>query len=207
MNRVPPIQQAVTVRMGTQACRQGGVLLIPNQNAARRGGRPRRFRTPPRDPTHVFRAGSLYSRAKVTALTLPITGERQMEKHHRNREIFSFVGFGWSHSERQTFILAKIFVRTMLLVISFYLFIQMKIQSPHWKDSCCFPWPSPPTLAGKERKMSCLSDAGVRTALGTPSRAFPPSLCTEFTTTGIPRVKIHTHRQVCKPCFEINRGF
>jgi len=72
----------------------------------------------------------------VAALTLPITGERQMEQHHRNREIFSFVGFGSSHSERQTFILSKMFVRTVLFVISFHLFIQTKIQSPHWKDSC-----------------------------------------------------------------------
>lgn len=72
----------------------------------------------------------------MAALTLPITGERQMEQHHRNREIFSFVGFGSSHSERQTFILSKMFVRTVLFVISFYLFIQTKIQSPHWKDSC-----------------------------------------------------------------------
>lgn len=73
-------------------------------------------------------------RAEVPALT-GVTGERQMEQHHRNGDIFSFVGFGSSRSERQTFVLSKIFVRPVLFVISFYLFIQTKIQSPHWKDS------------------------------------------------------------------------
>lgn len=86
---------------------------------------------PQRNPTQGFLAGQLYSRAKVPALTLPITGERHMEKHHRNRDFFfSFVGFGSSRSERQIFILPKIFVRTMLFNFSFYLFNQTKIQSP-----------------------------------------------------------------------------
>lgn len=92
---------------------------------------------PPPERSHAaFLAGQLRSPAKVPALTLPIAGERPMEKHHRNREIFSCVRFGWSHRERQTLRLSELFVRAVLFVISFYLFIQTKIQSPHWKDSC-----------------------------------------------------------------------
>ena len=134
--RATQIQQTLTLRTGTQSADEGGPFNSKHKPRSQRWSAEKVTYHPQRNPTQGFLAGQLYSRAKVPALTLPITGERQMEKHHRNREIFSFVGFGWSHSERQTFILSKIFVRTMLFVISFYLFIQTKIQSPHWKDSC-----------------------------------------------------------------------
>jgi len=134
--RATRTQQTVTGRRGTQSADKGGPCNTKHKPRSQRWSAERVTYHPQSKPPPGVLAGQLRSPAKVPALTLPITGERQTEKHHRNREIFSFVGFGWSHSERQTFIPSKIFVRTILFVTSFYLFIQMKIQSPHWKDSC-----------------------------------------------------------------------
>lgn len=112
---------------GNRGCRQGGALSQGQTSLTKVVG----LEVAPQPQRNPHEVSLFCSPAKVPELTLPIAGERQMEKHHRNREIFSCVGFGWSRGEKP-----KIFVRTMLFVISFCLFIQMMIQSPHWKDSC-----------------------------------------------------------------------